>query len=70
MNAHITNATVHLDGDPSDIQVHNLAGPYPVLQVGTALTVHLGQADPGFLYALAGALTQAADIRNLKAVAA
>lgn len=57
---HTTNVTIHLDG-ADEITVHD--GEFPVLQIGTALTMHLDEAPAETLLAVAAALTELATTR-------
>lgn len=55
---HTSNVTIHLDG-ADEITLHD--GEFPVLQIGTALTMHLDEAPAETLLAVAAALTALAD---------
>ncbi|MET9517485.1 hypothetical protein [Streptomyces sp. NPDC002994] len=66
----VTSTTVWLDGGPDEIHLHIQEGGHTVLQIGNAITVHLGFAPTETLLAVAAALTQAAEQRAPKAVAA
>lgn len=69
MSAHVTAVTVHLDGSPDDTRLHIHPEGYHVLQIGSALTVHLDEASPELLRGIASALCAVADNRPaLKAV--
>lgn len=63
----ISNVTVHLDAAADGVLLHDAAGPYPVLQVGTELTVHLDQAPTATLQALIDRLTEAVAAREAAA---
>ncbi|MFE9777797.1 hypothetical protein ACFYPA_06520 [Streptomyces sp. NPDC005775] len=64
MNSHITNVTVHLDGTPDQVTLYDAAGPFPVVQIGSAMTLHVDQTPTETLLAFAAALTEAAEARN------
>lgn len=66
----VTSTTVWLDGGPDEIRLYLQEGGHSVLQLGSALTVHLGFAPTETLLAVAAALTEAAEQRAPKAVAA
>ena len=67
---HTSNVTIHLGGEPTDVVLTGIFGLYPVLQIGTALTMHLDTASPAVLRMMATALNRAADAGLVRAVAA
>ncbi|WP_327335935.1 hypothetical protein OG384_04670 [Streptomyces sp. NBC_01324] len=67
MNSRITSVTVHLDGTPDQVTLHDSKGLYPVLQIGSALTLHIDQTPTETLLAVAAALVEAAEARDTAA---
>ncbi|MGH3585036.1 MAG: hypothetical protein ACRDQ0_01830 [Pseudonocardia sp.] len=63
----ISNVTIHLTTPPEHLALHNAAGPYPLLQFGTELTLHLDQTPTGTLNALVDLLTKAVEARDAAA---
>lgn len=63
----ISNVTVHLDSAADQVLLHDAAGPYPVLQIGTELTVILDQASTATMQAIIDRLTEAVEARDAAA---
>ncbi|MGW0780402.1 hypothetical protein [Streptomyces sp. NPDC002913] len=55
----IPNVTIHLDSDADKVLLHDAAGPYPTLQIGTELTMLLDQAPTATMQAVIDQLAKA-----------
>ena len=60
----ISNATMHLTMGPEQLALHDAAGPFPVLQFGSVLTMHLDQTPTDTLQAAIDLLTKAVEARE------
>lgn len=66
----ILHTTMLLEGPPNEVVLAEPRCGYEALQIGTSLTVLLDRAPTETLLAVAAALTQAAENRAPRAVAA
>ena len=60
----ISNVTVHLTQTPGQVVLHDAAGPYPALQLGSELTLLLDQAPTATMQAVIDQLTKAIAART------
>ncbi|MFI9618064.1 hypothetical protein ACIG8S_04010 [[Kitasatospora] papulosa] len=60
----VSNVTIHLAHGPEQLVLHDASGPFPVLQFGSELTVHLDQTPTDTLQAVIDLLTKAVEARE------
>ncbi|MFG3173717.1 hypothetical protein ACGFZC_01435 [[Kitasatospora] papulosa] len=63
----ISNATMHLDIPPEQLALHDASGPFPVLQFGSELTMHLDQTPTDTMQAVIDLLTKVVETRDAAA---
>ncbi|MDX3183572.1 hypothetical protein PV334_20200 [Streptomyces sp. ME02-7008A-1] len=63
----VSNVTIHLAHGPEQLVLHDASGPFPVLQFGSELTMHLDQTPTDTLQAVIDLLTKAVEARDAAA---
>lgn len=70
MSTRLLNITASIDVTAERVVLCEPTPNFPIVQIGAELTLHVHEASPETLRAIALAFAKAADMRALKAVAA